>query len=740
MLALSISLGCEREEAPVEPPAAAHSTNGAADATETSPILPGAPWFKLPANWSEQHPTMSPNAKLETHWLALAEREAIADPGDGGGRAWLEAVYSAGPQSTKIWQRGESVDRRPAVSAASHQRFEIIFEVGEEGIDEGGLLFLSSEAFWFWSEAQTGSPLGEGFTTARLLDGDGDGDGVRLVPGEQGAAFRVEGRSLSKGERIEVVYGAGSAYARVDRYAERGAEIMIAIDADGDGFRRWIEDSPRLDIHGRTGARMVAYGPADAAPGESFEVVLALVDGRGNRARWLGSPPRESEASVEPALARFDFDILPESTLGLAGDSHNRTSTARPDESHRVTLTPASGVGTLRLKAIGRGPLEGLEAVLPPIIVRESDARLVWGDLHGHSQLSDGTGTPSDYFDYARDVARLDVIALTDHDHWGPRPLDERQDLQDRLFATIDAHQVPGRFITIPGFEWTSWIHGHRHVLYFDAIGDAKRPQILSSIDEDTDRPDELWSALRGKNALTFAHHSAGEPIATNWAFAPDPILEPVTEIASVHGQSESPETPLAVRGGIPGYFVSDTLAAGYRLGFIGSGDSHDGHPGLAQIASGQSGLAGLFVRALDRTNVLDTLRRRHTFATNGIRPFFSVTIDETPMGETRIADATEREPTLLVRYEGTAPVERVELVRNGRRAIIEGDGTAHFALERTIPSLSPGDFHYVRVIQTDGGIAWSSPIFVDAESPNTPNEAPPLEAEAPDLLLKGSA
>jgi len=33
--------------------------------------------------------------------------------------------------------------------------------------------------------------------------------------------------------------------------------------------------------------------------------------------------------------------------------------------------------------------------------------------------LSDGTGTPEDYFAYARDVAALDVIALTDHDHWG---------------------------------------------------------------------------------------------------------------------------------------------------------------------------------------------------------------------------------------------------------------------------------------------------------------------------------
>jgi hypothetical protein len=33
---------------------------------------------------------------------------------------------------------------------------------------------------------------------------------------------------------------------------------------------------------------------------------------------------------------------------------------------------------------------------------------------------------------------------------------------------------------------------------------------------------------------------------------------------------------------------------------------------------------------------------------------------------------------------------------------------------ERSIPRLQPGEFHYIRVIQKDGGVAWSSPIFVD--------------------------
>mgnify|MGYP001555172251 CR=1 FL=1 len=43
-----------------------------------------------------------------------------------------------------------------------------------------------------------------------------------------------------------------------------------------------------------------------------------------------------------------------------------------------------------------------------PMVVSMTGARVFWGDLHGHSGLSDGTGTPADYLAYARDAAALD--------------------------------------------------------------------------------------------------------------------------------------------------------------------------------------------------------------------------------------------------------------------------------------------------------------------------------------------
>jgi len=707
-LLIALLAGCDASETESPP------THIATETSAATPVLPAAPWFEPPPDWDEQHPTMSPNAKLETHWLALAERDAHRAAGDGGGRGWLSEVISiegdAAPRT--IWTRAESDGERPSVPASSFHRFVIHYEVGPEGIAEGGLIFLSPEAFWFWSPAQAQSNEAPGFTTARMIAAEEDLPNVELIPGVELAVFRVTGRALLPGERIEFVYGAGARGAQVDRYAERRAEIMLAVDSDGNGFRKWVEDAPRLDIHGQAASRLVAFGPAEVAPGGAFEVVLSMVDRRGNRATWP-----DTQGGLD---ASFEFELSSDSTLGLAtGLDPRHDGQGANDESRRIRLSVAPGTGTLRLIVRGRGAFEGFDAELPPIVVRESKERLVWGDLHGHTHYSDGTGTPADYFAYARDVAGLDVIALTDHDHWGPRALDERPDLMNAIFETTNSAEIPGSFITIPGYEWTSWIHGHRHVLFFDPTTDDPKtpsPPVFSSLDSATDRPDELWQALRGRDALTFAHHSAGEPVATNWAYPPDPILEPVTEIASVHGQSESQDVELAIRGGIPGNYVSDAIAHGYRLGFIGSGDSHDGHPGLAQIAAGQSGLAGLFTRQLDRKSVLDALRRRHTFATNGIRPFLSVSINDTPMGGTLTAAPGEAEATLSIRFEGTDVIERIELVRDGHRALIEGDGTRSIDLTRRIPALAPGETHYVRILQKNGGMAWSSPIFVDAE------------------------
>jgi hypothetical protein len=262
--------------------------------------------------------------------------------------------------------------------------------------------------------------------------------------------------------------------------------------------------------------------------------------------------------------------------------------------------------------------------------------------------------------------------------------------------------------VTFLGFEWTSWVHGHRHVLYPGDDG-----KVFSSIDPSYETPAQLWEALRGSNAITIAHHTAGQPVATNWTIPPDPRFETVSEIVSVHGSSEAADSPATVRGALRGHFVRDALDRGYRLGFIGSGDSHDGHPGLAWIASGMTGLAGILSEDLTRGGVLEAIRSRRVYATSGPRIFLRATLDGESMGG--VLPVSERELELVVRAVTPAPVETIDIVRSGR--ILERvpcEGRRECSLARSLGDLRSGEYLYVRLIQEDGGMAWSSPFFID--------------------------
>jgi len=247
---------------------------------------------------------------------------------------------------------------------------------------------------------------------------------------------------------------------------------------------------------------------------------------------------------------------------------------------------------------------------------------------------------------------------------------------------------------------------------------------VLSSLDPRYESPQQLWAALRGLPALTFAHHSAGGPIPTNWSIPPDPTLEPVTEIVSVHGSSEALDSPTPIYNAVPGNFVRDVLDRGYTLGFVGSGDSHDGHPGLAGLAAPTGGLAAILSESLTRAGVLAALRQRRVYATNGPRILLRTVLGGYGMGmDVPVAADGTLSEALFVQVVAVEPLDRVELIRSGE--IVESfdaEGRLELALERPVEALRPGEYLYVRVVQRDGGAAWSSPFFVvPAAAPASP-------------------
>ena len=608
--------------------------------------------------------SVSPSAKLDTLSMLLEDMAAPRHVSDGGGRGWLEG------------------DVQP-VAVGRTGSYRIVFEVGPDGIAEGGAVYLLPSPFWGWSGAQAERPDWPGYTVVET-----SADGVELdvaSPDGQLLVVTVKGRNLQVGERIVMTYGAGSRGATVDRYAEEASRLWLAVDGDGDGIRSVLPDSPIVPVAAGPPARLVLNVPSVARLGEPVLLTVAVLDAAGN-------------AGVD-----FDGDV----TLAAVPAKARITESFALDRSSRgqarvTCVFPQSG--TYRIVASTEG---GLTASSNPVVVSQEGARIYWGDLHGHSSLSDGTASPEEYLTYARDVAALDIVALTDHDHWGILFLDQTPGLWREIREQTEVFNQPGQFVTLLGYEWTSWVHGHRHVLYFDGIG-----EVLSSVDPEYDTPTELWAALEGQRALTFAHHSAGGPVATNWDFAPDPELEPVTEIVSVHGSSEAADSPQAIYSPVEGNFVRDVLDRGFVFGFVGSGDSHDGHPGLAHLASGTGGVAAVLADDLTREGVWQALKARRVYATNGPRIVLRFAVGGHRMGS--IIHPPSSTVQGYISVSGTAPIERVDIVRSGRivaSSVGNGQLDLQFALD--LDELASGEYVYARVVQEDGGAAWSSPVFV---------------------------
>lgn len=643
--------------------------------------------------------------------LMQSLRQAAAAPrhvGDGGGRAWLAS--------------GDGV------TAGAAGRWRIVYEAGPHGIAVGGRLFLQVSPFWGWSTPQVTDSRAPGFTEVSSRAA-----GVTLEAAtvdQQLLAVTVGGRALRAGEQVVLDYGAGAAGAVADRFAERQSRFWIAVDADGDGVREVLKDSPGVDVGAGSAARLLLFLPSTAHPEETVSLVVALVDGRGN----AGVPETgRLELSVVDGL---DLGLqLPDALqLGPQALSQEPGSDARAVGGWRFDLRPRKA-GVLRLRGVFHSTTgRTIEAESNPLQVTEGGARILWGDLQNHSAVSDGTGLPEDLFRYARDIAALDVFSLTDHDHWGMLFYDQHPELWRQALEVTERFHRPGDFVTIVGYEWTHWSHGHRHVLDF-----APPYELLSSLDPRYDTPQKLWQGLAalGGPAVTLAHHSAGGPVATDWSVPPDRRFEPVTEIVSVHGSSEALDGPGVIYQAVPGNFVRDALDRGYGLGFVGSSDGHDGHPGLGHLASASGGLAAILSQDLSRQGVYDALMARRVYATNGPRIILRCNFGGYPMGSTIDLDSTAEPPiagmppnTLVAQVIAPGGLEHLDVIRSGEvlgRSSCEGKRTCSLALP--MDDLQPSEYLYVRALQRDGGAAWSSPFFFVAGAPSkAPTTSPPSE------------
>jgi hypothetical protein len=343
------------------------------------------------------------------------------------------------------------------------------------------------------------------------------------------------------------------------------------------------------------------------------------------------------------------------------------------------------------------GGEDRLLAVSNPMRIVEGGRLLpYWGDLHGQSEETIGTASALQYFHFARDLAFLDVVGHQGNDFQITRGF------YDALNELTRSFYNPGRFVTLPGYEWSgnTGLGGDRNVYFTDensTIHRSSHALVSDHKDLDTDCTSaaELFRRLEGSDAVVNAH--VGGRYA-DVRVAHDRRIERSMEVHSAWGTFE--------------WLLYDALDMGYRVGIVCNSDDHKGRPGAsypgASTFGAYGGLTCLLLPELTRAAAIDCLRRRHHYGTTGNRIVLDVRcrfetpgelFDEDPaLGPTssrRVREAmmgdilrsTDREITLAMRVLGSAPIERIEL-RRGRQV-----------LETFRPYATPAQSRRVRVI-----------------------------------------
>lgn len=579
---------------------------------------------------------------------------------------------------------GPRFQARPRVSAVNSQGSYLV--TWEEGPDGWGAPYRCADRQWN-NVTDTKGPL-HSWRAVKLALVTAEGSVTEIdVPMPSFKAQREELKRRPGAERVGVFYErpevlcdpsgviwlayrhvhqreASLAIPRISTHVERGFSVYLAKLSFGAQA-----DLYRLDERQRDGEQRLAFisGPKGLR--------IAFETGRSDRRRdTQHKGVRIVDVPAVPAVPLVPADAW--KTLD-AGDS---TAPAR-------VPAAAPEVRTVERKTAN---------------INGAPFTLLYGDLHRHTDLSlcfpFFDGSVDDAYRYAKGPGALDFVGLTDH----ARDLDRGQGTGRpwrQHVAAADRHHRPGHFVAFRAFERSQSDTDH-NVIGLAPDADFLRPH----------RPPltEFWAEFSPKEVLTIPHATASVPGARFsgdvWEKRDD-LMRPVAEIFQGLRNVSSMEE-----------LRTNALGTGQKLGFIASSDHLSTSAAYACVWAHGEG-----ADAVDRQPIFDALQSRRCYGATA-RIELQVTARSSEGGDVHWmgSDLPEAaEFAVSIKAQGSAPIERVEIwTKDG--LITTKKVSAEENLEWTLPWRPDPDrpeYLFVRLVQTDGERAWSSPFYTGWDS-----------------------
>ena len=479
-----------------------------------------------------------------------------------------------------------------------------------------------------------------------------------------------------------------------------------------------------------------------AEAGSTMTLTFAFKDIKGNEARASYTVDILDEAvisNVKPAQgAQTGAEKRPEisAEISNAGENASVTMTVNGAEVNaayangKVTYTPAAAMadGKVTVTVTVKRADEKETSKTWSFTIGEATFQRYFGQLHSHTQYSDGAGSLESALAYIKalpDNANVDFVAFTDHSNYFDKSgaANPEGALYDMSLASAASQNLwneyknavaafnkenAGSMVAIAGFEMT-WSGGPGHINTFNTPGIVSRNNTTlnnKTKDAGLQAYYKLLSQTEGANSISQFNH----PGTTFGNFIDFGYWDAVVDTRMYMVEVGNGEGQIGAGGYYPSYeqYIM-ALDKGWHVAPTNNQDNHKGRWGNANDARDV-----ILTDDFTEDGIYAALRARRMYATEDKNLDLDYTVNGNMMGS--IIDVPEK-LNFEISFndpDRTDSIAKVELVVNSGKVAYTWDSAADLAKGSVSVELAPEyTYYFVRVTEGDGDLAVTAPVWV---------------------------
>jgi len=479
-----------------------------------------------------------------------------------------------------------------------------------------------------------------------------------------------------------------------------------------------------------------------AEAGSTMTLTFAFKDVKGNEARASYTVDILDEAvisNVKPAQgAQTGENKRPTISADIvnAGENASVTMTVNGEKvdaayaDGKVTYTPAANMadGKVTVTVTVKRADEKETSKTWSFTIGEATFQRYFGQLHSHTQYSDGAGSLESALAYIKalpDSANVDFVAFTDHSNYfdksgAANPEGALYDMsqateysQETWKAYKDAvaafnTENAGSMVAIAGFEMT-WSGGPGHINTFNTPGIVSRNNTTlnnKTKDAGLQAYYKLLSQTEGVDSISQFNH----PGTTFGNFIDFGYWDAVVDTRMYMVEVGNGEGQIGAGGYYPSYeqYIM-ALDKGWHVAPTNNQDNHKGRWGNANDARDV-----ILTDDFSESGIYAALRARRMYATEDKNLELDYTVNGNMMGS--IIDVPEK-LNFEISFndpDRTDSIAKVELVVNSGKVAYTWDSAADLTKGSVSVELAPEyTYYFVRVTEGDGDLAVTAPVWV---------------------------